>query len=121
MLRRVAATSSRKAVASNSIVAARRNLCDCAILGALGGVATHMLGLVQPSSYALAALPYSAAATTGYVALAYNACSGGLVYSWLYLEMVTRDYVQDLAYATLLRYMFYIACLLTCENLFVEA
>lgn len=119
MIRRFAVT--RASSANALVVAPRRNVCDCAILGLLAGVGTHFVGLVQPTSYALAALPYSAAATTGYIALAYNTCIGGLVYSWLYLEMVTRDYVQDLAYATLLRYMFYIALLLTCENLFVEA
>eukprot|EP00744_Colponema_vietnamica_P007093 GILI01010237.1.p1 GENE.GILI01010237.1~~GILI01010237.1.p1 ORF type:complete len:121 (+),score=28.60 GILI01010237.1:77-439(+) len=120
MLRRFTAVSSKSASAL-SVVAPRRAICDCGLVAAATGVAAHYVGLVQPSSYALAALPYSAVATTAYIALAYNTCIGALVYAWLYLEMVTRDYVQDLVYATLLRYMFYIALLLTAENLFVEA
>ena len=118
MLRRVACT----ARPSTSVVAAaaqRRAILDCCLTKNL---VAHSFGAFSGTSYASAgAIMSSPVGTAALVGVSYHVSVIGLKHLWSTLELLTRDYLQDLVLAQTARYMILICLMICAEQLLIEA
>lgn len=69
----------------------------------------------------LSTMSYAPIGTLMGVALAYNVGVVGLKHMWYTMEMVAKDYVQDIQLQVTVRYLILLSLLLAVEQLFVEA
>ena len=98
---------------------ASRSLAAPPLLASLGG---HFAQLAFPSTYLNAAAWATSPVTTlGLVLVAYNVNVIFVKHVWYTLEMLTKDYHQDLQLHQLCRYMIYLSLLFMMHFLFVEA
>jgi hypothetical protein len=97
----------------------QRRLASTSLLGNIVG---HDMGLMSAATYTSAsALATSPLGTAALVVVTYNTCVVGLKHLWYTLEMVCRDYIQDVVLAQTARYLILICLMLCCEALFIEA
>lgn len=105
--------------ASSILGTQRRTFVNSAFLS---NIVSHDLGLFNAATYtSVGALATSPIGTGALVLAAYNVCVVGLKHFWSTLEILVRDYVQDLVLAQTARYMLLVCLILCCAQLFVEA
>ena len=120
MFRRLTAVPVKAAMVAPRAVVQRRSLaCNCHVMNAVGA---HFGELGNAATYmSVSTLAYSPLGTLALLLVAYNTSVVGVKHCWYTLEMVAKDYVQDIQLQVTLRYVILLALLFGVEGVLVEA